>query len=247
MKISPIGTKEGSREGLRIDPRHYIPFMCRGDERLIVLWMNERLLESYKVCVGLIFLGAGVYGYTMGMWHGPEMGFYVAMKLPLLMVFTLIVNALLNGMLSLVLGSGISMRQSLSFLLVAFATTSLILGALSPLMFFMAWNAPSPSIEQGLKWHSVSLLVHISIIAYAGVTAHRVLLGEVRKFALSAQMGTVTFLVWLCTNLFVGAQLSWLMRPFFGSPGLDIQFLRDQPFRGTFYEAVWNALKNILY
>jgi hypothetical protein len=30
-------------------------------------------------------------------------------------------------------------------------------------------------------------------------------------------------------KLFLGAQLSWNMRPFIGSPDSDVQFLRDKP------------------
>jgi hypothetical protein len=36
------------------------------------------------------------------------------------------------------------------------------------------------------------------------------------------------------------------LRPFVGSPGLVVQFLRDDPMRGNFYEAVWRALRHLL-
>jgi hypothetical protein len=43
--------------------------------------------------------------------------------------------------------------------------------------------------------------------------------------------------VWLMVNLLVGAQLSWNLRPWFGTPGMEVEFLREQPFAGTFYES----------
>ena len=184
------------------------------------------------------------------MWHGVEMGLYVAVKFPLLILCVMLVNGLINGLLAIVIGSDISMRQSMSFLMMGFAVTALILGGLSPLLFYISLNAPLPiagMMEQAQHWHSMHLLMHTMIVAYAGITAHRVLLKQVRSYASSRRLGTITFIAWLMTNLFVGAQLSWVMRPFFGSPGLEVQFLRSEPFRGTFYEAVWNSAKHLIF
>ena len=50
---------------------------------------------------------------------------------------------------------------------------------------------------------------------------------------------------WLAGNLFLGAQLAWNLRPFIGSPRLTVQFLRDDPLRGNFYEAVWRAIRHL--
>jgi hypothetical protein len=54
-----------------------------------------------------------------------------------------------------------------------------------------------------------------------------------------------TLAAWLAGNAFVGAQLSWILRPFFGTPSIDVAFLRAKPFDGTFYETVWRALQRI--
>lgn len=56
------------------------------------------------------------------------------------------------------------------------------------------------------------------------------------------QRGSVrTFFAWLAGNLFVGAQMTWILRPFFGAPTLEIQFLRPNPLDGSFYETVFRA------
>jgi LmbE family N-acetylglucosaminyl deacetylase len=36
---------------------------------------------------------------------------------------------------------------------------------------------------------------------------------------------------WLAANLFLGSQLSWILRPFIGSPGLPVEFLRHDDSR----------------
>jgi hypothetical protein len=89
------------------------------------------------------------------------------------------------------------------------------------------------------------LQAHVLVIALAGVT------GNMRLFQLLAQLGgsrTVALRVQcasLAGNLFLGSQLSWILRPFIGSPTLPVEFFRKAALRGNFFEAVFNSLKQI--
>ena len=90
------------------------------------------------------------------------------------------------------------------------------------------------------------MLAHVAVIALAGVT------GNIRLSQLLARLGgnqaiarRVMF-AWLAGNLFLGSQLSWILRPFIGSPGLPVEFLRTTAFSGNFYEAVFRSLMNII-
>lgn len=222
------------------------PDLCRGDVALLDSWISGSQRGSVRICIVLIALGCGAYGFTVGLWRGWEMAAYVASKLPAAILLTLVVNGLLNGMLGLALGSGIGFRQSLQFLLSAFAIMSVTLGALSPVTFFLALNTPPPTDPRAGDWHSLTLLTHTGAIAVAGVIAHRKLLGFVRNYAESRAAGTRTFFAWLAGNLFVGAQISWILRPFFGSPGLKVQFLRPNPLEGSFYDTVLRSAINLL-
>ena len=223
-----------------------IPQLCRGDHQLLQGWLEKQAISSLAFCIPSIILGCGAYGFTMGLWQGWEMATYVGIKLPLVIFATLLVNGAINGMLAMVLGSGIGFRQSMQFLLTGFSLMSIILLSLSPITFFMALQAPGPSEPGAVQWHSITLLTHTLLVAYAGIVSHRSLLTHVRKFATSRSHGTQTFFAWLLGNLFVGAQVSWVMRPFFGSPGLNVQFMRDHPMQGSFYEAVWRSLSTLL-
>ena len=93
--------------------------------------------------MALIALGCGAYGFTVGLRNGWEMGAYVALKLPLIIFTTLLLNGLLNGLLGLALGSGLGFRKSVQFLLTGFAIMAVILGALSPISFFVTLNMPA--------------------------------------------------------------------------------------------------------
>ena len=85
------------------------------------------------------------------------------------------------------------------------------------------------------------------VIAFSGVT------GNIALFRLLADLGGSRYTAgrilgaWLLGNMFLGCQLSWIMRPFIGSPGLPVAFFRPDAFHGNFYESTWRALTNILF
>lgn len=186
--------------------------------------------------------GLAVYGFTVGFWRDPLMGGYVAVKLPLLIALTLACNGLLNGLLGLLLGTGLGFRQSLLALLTAFALAAVILGSLAPVTFFLAWNAPLPSSPDAARAHATYLVTHTVLIGFAGITANLHLHRMLAVKAPTPAAATATLLAWLGGNGFLGAQFSWILRPFFGTPRLEVAFLRPDPFDGTFYETVWRSI-----
>lgn len=208
------------------------------------LTLNPRKMLSFTIpCV---LIGCALYGFSMGLWRGAEMASYVAIKLPMLIFCTLLVNGLINGLLAVVLDSGITMRQSLQFLLAGFATMSIILGALSPISLALALHAPAADADNARDYHAFILLFHTAIVAYAGILSHHTLRHFLLHFSKNKSAANTTFFAWIGGNLFVGAQLSWILRPFFGSPSLEVAFLRDDPFTGTFYETVWRSITHLL-
>lgn len=189
--------------------------------------------------------GLAAYGFSVGYWRSPMMGCYVAVKMPLLVLCTLGCNALLNGLLGLLLGSGLGFRQSSLALLMAFALAALILGSLAPVTFFLAWNAPEPTSAHAAQAHATYLVAHTFLIGFAGIVANLHLHRLLAARAPSQAIANVTLLAWLGGNGFLGAQFAWIFRPFFGSPNLEIAFLRKDAMRGNFYHAVWNSISRM--
>ncbi|MBB5351806.1 putative membrane protein [Haloferula luteola] len=200
------------------------------------------LARSIQVTVG----GFALYGYSVGFWRSPMMGAYVAIKMPLLIACTLGCNGLLNGLLGSLLGSQLNFRQSLHALLSAFAISALILGSIAPITFFLALNAPPPDSAVALSAHAGYLLFHTIMIALAGLIGVTRLGKLLETFSPSRAAARATLGAWIAGNAFLGAQFSWIFRPFFGSPDLKVAFLRPDPMHGSFYESVWRSSGRIL-
>jgi hypothetical protein len=222
---------------------HEIRTLLAGELQSIAGWLERWHLRRFALHLAVIVLGAGLYGAAMGWWRDPQQALYVAIKFPLIILLTVAGNALINGMLAPLLGLNIPFRQSFSAILMSFTIAAAILGAFSPVLAFMVWNAPpiTPETIQGTTYNLIKL-ANVAVIAFAGTT------GNVRLFQTLARLGgsrTVAWrvlLAWLAVNLFLGSQLSWILRPFIGAPNLPVEFYRAAALHGNFYENVFHTV-----
>lgn len=205
---------------------------------------SRRWLWYLAIIVG----GAGLFGAAIGSWRDPVQALYTAIKLPLILLVISLGNGLLNAMLAPLLGINLSLRQSLLAVLMSFTIAAAILGAFSPLLYFLTWNTPplTAGASTNAGAHSFVLLCETAMIAFAGIAANVRLLQLLRELSGSANAAQKVLFAWLAGNLLLGSQLAWIMRPFVGSPGLPVQFLREHPFEGSFYEAIFRAFRHLL-
>ncbi len=214
-----------------------------GNARRLAQGLSDPDVPWVKLAVLVIVLGDGFYGFTVGLWHAPLQAWYTAVKFPLLVLLTCGANALLNGMLAQVIGLELSFRQTTQTILLSFALAALILGALSPVVLFLLWNTPPLGVVSTA--YNVLLSTHVFVIAFAGIIGNLRLLRLLLALSGSPGLARVTLVCWLAGNLFLGSQLAWVLRPFVGSPGLPIEFLRDHPLRGNFFEALAHSLRHL--
>jgi hypothetical protein len=220
--------------------------LLAGDAAAQRAWLNERDWRWAGACGAVIFLGAGIYGATLGLWRDELQAVFTALKFPLLVFLTCGANAALNGCLGQLLGSGMGFRQTTLAILMSFAVTAIVLAAVAPIMLFLLWNTPPLAEGNAVGGHSLTLLAHVGMIAFAGVIGVRRLFRLVVQTSGSAAAARRVLLGWLVGNLLLGSQLAWVLRPFIGSPQLAVEFLRPDPLRGNFFEAVWHALRHFL-
>jgi hypothetical protein len=222
-----------------------IATLLRGEAEALQGWLQGG--DAFRLAreLGVILIGTSCYGAAMGWWRSPEQAMFVAIKFPLIILLTTLGNALLNAMLAPLLGLNLTFRQSLRTILMSFTISAAILGAFSPLVAFMVWNAPPLTTD---TTHSTVYgfikLTHVLVIAFAGIV------GNARMFQLLVSLAggnrrvawRVQF-AWLAVNLFLGSQLSWILRPFIGAPFLPVQFLRPHiALEGNFYENIFHTV-----
>ena len=203
-------------------------------------WLNS---DSGKlsVCLLLICVSGAMYGASLGIWRSPLQALFVAIKFPMLLLITAFGTALINGMLAQLLNVPMDFRQCLLAVLMSFALLAVLLAAFTPLIGFLLWHLPAMSSDEQSHAHRIFLLANVALIAFSGTMAN-FQLHQLLKQLCDAVAGRILG-VWLGINLFLGAQLSWNLRPFFGTPELPVTFLRDDPFNGSFYEAVFLLAK----
>jgi len=138
----------------------------------------------------------------------------------------------------------------------SFTIAAAILGAFSPLLFFLAWNTPPPDVvlaRSGSELAAISpeysfmQLAVVAMIGFAGVMANVRLVPLLRELAGSRGVALRTLFAWLAGNLLMGSQIVWILRPFIGSPAGPVEFLTSQPLRGNFFEAVFQDICRLIF
>ncbi len=226
-----------------------MPGLLRGSVMAGRMAIESSDARRWWLYLAIIGGGAGLFGAAVGSWRDPMQALYTALKLPLILLMTSLGNGLLNAMLAPLLGINLTLRQSLLAVLMSFTIAAAILGAFSPLLYFLIWNTPPLTIgaSTNATAHSLVLLCETAIVAFAGIAANVRLLQLLRELSGSANAAQKVLFAWLAGNLLLGSQLAWIMRPFVGSPGLPVQFLRDHPFEGSFYEAIFRAFRHLFF
>jgi len=225
-----------------------IPILLRGEIRPIQQWVEERNTRRVLLYVTVIALGTGLYGAAMGWWRSPLQALYTALKLPLVILLTTLGNTMLNGMLAPLLGLNISFRQSLSVVLLSFTIAAAILGSFSPQVLFIVWNTPpvSGAAPVSALAYSFMQLTHVALIAFAGVVANLRLFPLLQSMSESAGVAYKVLFAWLAGNFFLGSQICWVLRPFIGPPGMEVEFLGHHPFQGSLYETAFEAARHLM-
>jgi hypothetical protein len=207
--------------------------LLRGEAQAVVAWIDEGGLVS---CVAVIVVGCGMFGAAVGLWRSPLQAVYVAIKMPLVILLTAAGNAVLNGMLAQLLGTGLSFRQTSLAIVMSFAVAAIILASLSPLVLFLLVN--TPPFSGGGHGGDVMLVALVAAIAFAGVVANVRLLRLIEHASRNRAVALQTLVAWLAGNLLLGSQIAWVLRPYIGPADLPVEFLRAEPWRGNFFEAL---------
>ncbi len=231
--------------------------ICRLDDRLLArVRRGEDLGPVAMSSVVVIVGGAATYGVAFGLWRGVEQALYSALKLPALLLAIGACTIGLGAMVASLMRSRLSFRQTSVCILLALAVTAAVLGVAAPISVLFAVTAPPPDpsvvglritdprVLPSLHVARGLLVVHVTVVALAGMAGVVRLRGLLTKLGLAPIVIRRVLVSWMATELLCGAQLSWLMRPFFGRPHLAPSFSCDDLLVGNFFEEVEVSMRS---
>jgi hypothetical protein len=195
------------------------------------------------------------YGAVMGLSHSLVQALSSAIKLPILFLLTLAICLPTLYLFNLLFGGRLSAQQVLALSLSAITVTSVLTLAFAPIALFFLITAGN---------YSFYLLLNVAILTLTAIVGLGFLVeGTSRLNALSVAEATVEartddatptrerpmnlwlLHIWLLLYGFVGTQLGWTLRPFFGSPDKPFEVFRA--IEGNFYWAVLQTFFNLLF
>ena len=208
--------------------------------------MREQKLD-WKHLLGLILfvvIVCSLYGAILAGWRSPRLSLYVALKLPVLFLSTTALVAIFNWMTATALGSGLSFRDTVFLVFASMTIGCWVLLSLVPIsLFFMLSGVSAVGTHAQLQYaHNSILITHILILALAGIGGNAALLTGLRQIVKPRCPATGLFILWIVAFAFVGCQMSWILRPFVGSPFYPVAFMRPDCLDRNFYEFIFTEV-----
>ena len=191
----------------------------------------------------LMMLGAAAYGAVLGMWHGPRLALYCAIKFPLVLLLTTVITIAFSWLAAMLLGVPLSFAQVVALNLLALGTAATILASLVPVAWLFTISSPPPTAAERTT-HNLLYLMHTVFVAACGLGGMRSLWMALRATRRPQQALVAVFAVWIVTYALVGGEVAWALRPFVGSvsPDFPVVFLRPDALHGNVYEFIWTDI-----
>jgi hypothetical protein len=185
----------------------------------------------------LLLIFAVAYGLIMGSYNGLAQALSSGVKVPVLFILIVIICFPAFFVIQTILGSRLSLRQIISVVLLGFVLTNAIMVSFAPIVLFFMITGDN---------YAFIKLLHVAIFAVSGAFGMRAIIEALKfsceKKSVYPKIGVQVFRFWIIILAFVGAQLSWTLRPFIGAKGMEFQILREKG--GNFYMEV---LKSVGY
>ena len=186
--------------------------------------------------VGIVAVLYSVYGVGMGMFRGGFPALVSGLKLPLLYLLTIAVCFPSFYVLNCLVGPRLGARQNLRLLLMAVSANAVALASYAPVSYF--FTATTSRAGYGFL-----VMMHVVVFAVSGA-ASLVVIGIILR-ATAAEMGMrlrpVLVIMWGGLYGVVGAEMSWLLRPWIGA--WEVPYAPFRPIEGSFFESVAALLR----
>jgi hypothetical protein len=180
-----------------------------------------------------------LYGLIIGSTHGWLQMLSSGFKLPALYLLTLLICLPTLYFLDIILGSKRTFTQYVTLLLASMAMISVMLFGFAPVTLFFRLS---------LNDYYFFILLNIIILAITGLIGikffYRAMISLIEKESESSLNRQKLIKSWLILYGFVGSQLGWTLRPFFGIPEQPFALFRE--IESNFYVEVLKVIGNVL-
>jgi hypothetical protein len=191
---------------------------------------------SLLVCSSIFI---AIYGGIIGASHSWMQAVSSAVKLPALYLITLLICLPTLFFSNVIFGSKRTFGQHFVLVLTAVAVTSVLLFSFAPITLFFLLTTNN---------YQFLILLNVFIFAITGFIGISALYQATSSVLEQDNEGSQTrkriLQFWLFLYAFVGSQLGWTLRPFFGSPDSPFQLFRER--EGNFYLSVIQAISYLL-
>lgn len=191
---------------------------------------------SLLVCSSIFI---AIYGGIIGASHSWMQAISSAIKLPALYLITLLICLPTLFFSNVIFGSKRTFGQHFALVLTAVAVTSVLLFSFAPITLFFLLTTNN---------YQFLILLNVFIFAITGFIGVSALYQAMNLVLEQENEGSKTrkriLKFWLFLYAFVGSQLGWTLRPFFGLPDSPFQLFRER--EGNFYLSVIQAISYLL-
>jgi hypothetical protein len=202
------------------------------------LLRGKTAFESTAAAWILLILGGMLYGGVMGSYGfekevRPKQMAFSAIKTPLLLLATFVISLPSFFVLNTLFGVRHDFGRVLKALATSQASSTLVLASLAPYTAF--WYA-------SFKDYTDAILFNGLVFGVASLAGQAVLRKAYRPLISSNARHHLLLWIWLAIYSFVGIQMGWSLRPFIGSPGTAVEFLRESD-GDNVYVVLFNLLR----
>ncbi|MBK1988692.1 actin-binding WH2 domain-containing protein [Sphaerospermopsis aphanizomenoides BCCUSP55] len=191
---------------------------------------------SLLVCSSLFI---AMYGGIIGAYHSWMQALSSAVKLPALYLITLLICLPTLFFANIIFGSKRTFGQYFALVLTAVSVTSVLLFSFAPITLFFLMTTNN---------YQFLILLNVIIFALTGFIGISSLYNATYIVLEQEDDGSKTrkkiIQAWLFLYAFVGSQLGWTLRPFFGAPDSVFQLFRER--EGNFYLSLLQSLGYLL-
>lgn len=195
-----------------------------------------QVLKIVFVCGPMYGAAMGAYAYVVGqrtLWEQLPQLIYSGIKVPLLIVMTVVIALPSFFVINTLLGLRDDFRESLRAIVSAQAGLTIILASLFPFALFSYVSFSPLSFS-----YSLAILVNAAMFALASISAQVLLRGYFQKLINRNPRHRWMVRMWVFVYAFVGIQAAYVLRPFVGNPQIPPTFLRRESFENAYVKIV---------